>query len=146
MTNAILAMDPGLRTGFAFWTPDSFVASITDPEDAWDVLDRWTNRHGNTGEALLIVESFTITPETARKSRQYWSLELIGVARFLAATRRITLGLQTPAEAKNFAPDARLKQLGLWTPGKEDHARDATRHLVRALARRRLIHVPPLEG
>lgn len=146
MTAAICAMDPGLRTGFALWTPDSFTALITDPEDSWDVLDRWTNTHGGTGQSLLIVERYTITPETAKKSRQEWSLELIGVARFLAAQRRITYGLQTPAEAKSYCPDARLRQLGMWSPGKEDHHRDATRHLVRALARRRLIQVPPLEG
>lgn len=39
------------------------------------------------------------------------------------------LRFQQPAEAKTYATDARLRDWGLWTVGKE-HGRDATRHMA----------------
>jgi len=42
--------------------------------------------------------------------------------------------MQTPSEAKGFATNERLKRWGLWEVGKP-HARDAWRHVARALAK-----------
>lgn len=144
---SVLAMDPGLRTGMAFWAPGEWRAIIVDPEDAMDELDMWSNANGPG--AALVVESFRITPETGKKGSAdgsiYWPLQLNGIARFLARRNRLLYAEQTPADAKNFVPDERLRDVGMWSPGKEDHHRDATRHLVRFLARKRIIRVPPLE-
>lgn len=58
-----------------------------------------------------------------------------GRARTLARRRarslsdRIYITAQTPAQAKGFATDARLKGWDLWIPGQR-HARDSLRHLA----------------
>lgn len=140
-----IASDPGLRSGYAIWTPNTFRAGITDPEDHWDVLERFHNRYAAHGAAVLsITESFRITPETGKKAQDgmNWPLELIGVHRYLAKAAGATFVQQTPRDAMAFATDDKLRQMGWWTPGKEDHARDATRHLIRALHRRKLITIP----
>ena len=141
---SVLAVDPGLRSGMAYWScPGGFRSVIVDPEDTMDFMEAWANDHGPGG--ALVVESYRITVETGKKSQQHWPLELIGVARYLARVNRLLFVEQTPANAKQFCPDARLRQIGFWTPGVEDHARDAARHLALYLTRKRLLTVPPLE-
>lgn len=81
---------------------------------------------------LLVHETFTITPETARKSPQPEPIEVIGVMKFLARRAGVRSEGQSPGAAKNFVTNAQLKKIGLWVPG-QDHARDGIRHLVLAI-------------
>ena len=76
----------------------------------------------------LIVESYTITARTLKLTRQPWSLEQIGALRWLAHQYRVPFILQSPAGAKGFATDEKLKAVGWWP--SSDHARDAARHLM----------------
>lgn len=142
----VLAVDPGLRSGWALWCPDAldppWEARVYDPMP----LLAFTEQELDHGLNLVVCEAYRITAATAQKSQQHWSLELIGALRWLAYKAGVEFVLQTPAEAKSFVPDQRLRDLGMWTPGKEDHARDATRHLVLALAKRRELAVSPLGG
>lgn len=80
---------------------------------------------------LILLEKFTITVQTARKSTagSKLDIELCGVVKYLAWKYGIAIREQQPAEAMNFVTDEKLKRLGLYTPGP-DHARDATRHLI----------------
>lgn len=124
----ILAVDPGLNTGFA--TIDLSIGrdSISANQLPADAFCDWvTSLHLSSG--LLVVERYTITAQTARKSQQTDALEVIGVLKYLARRKGAQFEMQTPAAAKNFCTDAQIKRLGLWQPGK-DHARDAIRHLV----------------
>ena len=77
----------------------------------------------------IICEDFIYTPETAKKSRQTWSTEGIGVLRFLAHEYHCEFILQSPSSAKSFASNDKLKRIGWYTPG-QDHANDAARHLM----------------
>ena len=146
---SVLAIDPGLRTGWAMWSPGKFRAGICDPEDVWDLLDRWTNEWtpvpalggGVRRRGCLVMESYTITGETARKSQQPWSLELIGCGRMLAGQRGQDFALQAPSAAKKFGTDYKLKLLDMYTPGREDHARDASRHLLLHLVKAGLLDI-----
>lgn len=79
--------------------------------------------------SLWVVESFTITAQTARKSPQPEPMEVIGVLKFLARRAGVRYEAQGPGAAKNFVTDAQLRKIGLYKKG-EDHARDAIRHLV----------------
>lgn len=136
----ILAVDPGLRSGWAWWAGlEHFDVGIEDPMPLLDLCVESVDRVD-----LVVCEAFKITQRTAQLSAQHWSLEIIGALRWMCHSAGVEFVLQTPAEAKSFVPDQRLRDLGMWTPGKEDHARDATRHLVLALAKRGELAVSPL--
>lgn len=139
----VLAVDPGLRSGMATWYDGAWAAHTEDPMPCLDWADIQINDHGVD---LVVCESYKVTMETAKKSQQLWSLELIGALRWMCHASRTKFELQAPSAAKNFVPDARLRQMEMWTPGKEDHARDATRHLILALAKAGQLKVPPLSS
>lgn len=141
--SAVLTLDPGLRSGWSMWAEGgAFTCGVADPEEVYELLQDWTANWGSRG--LLVVEKFTITAKTGKLSPQPEPLELCGTAKYLAWKHRVPFKLQTPGDAKRFCPDARLRALGWYTTGKggEDHGRDATRHLVLALAGLRLITIP----
>lgn len=127
-----------------------FAAGVMDPHEMYELLEEWCTNWA--GRGLLVVEKFTITAQTGKLSPQPEPLELCGVGKFLAWKHRIPFVLQTPGDAKRFSPDARLRLIGKcddrpsgwYTKGKggEDHGRDATRHLVLALAKSGLITIP----
>lgn len=132
----IVAMDPGKTTGYVLY--DRQDGKFGSYETDFDQTCKWLVTHaGSYGPDLLIVsESFLITQQTAKNTQAPWSLELIGVARYVA--RNMThrdLVLQAPATAKRFSSDERLKMMGWHVPGK-GHANDAARHLLLALATR----------
>lgn len=139
----VLAVDPGLRSGWSHWLNPhgGWGAGICDPMPMIDLAELVL---GQRGADLVVCEAFKITQRTAQLSAQHWSIELIGALRWLCHKYGVPFVLQTPAEAKTFCPDARLRDLGMWTPGREDHHRDATRHLVLALAKRGELAVSPL--
>lgn len=138
----VLAVDPGLRSGLAVHRYKCWDTYILDPMATVDHADDELR----SGLDLIVCEAYKITARTAQLSAQHWSLELIGALRWLAHSYNVPFQLQTPADAKSFVPDQRLRDLDMWVPGKEDHARDATRHLVLALAKRGELRVPPIGG
>lgn len=100
-----------------------------------DVAERWANQHADSPAALLGSESFRINEDTHTKDQaaMQWPMELRGVLRYLAWRNGLAFDTQSPADAKGFATDYKLRKYGFWTPGPEDHARDASRHLLTAL-------------
>lgn len=130
----IIAVDPGETVGWA-------VASLSDefkPQEigaGQSLADDWEDwcSLNVIADCLLVVEKFTITARTAQMSQQPRALEVIGVMRYLARRSGAQFHMQTPSAAKKFASDAQLRKVGLWKPG-QDHARDAIRHLLLAIA------------
>lgn len=140
----LLSVDPGLATGVCFldislpdpvilWTDEIDEASLAFRVE--EILSEGCVDGKNTVE--VVVEKFTITPQTGKLSSAPWSLEHIGVIRYLCRKYNATFLLQTPADAKNFVPNERLKALGLWHRGGEGHALDALRHAVLYMVRKR---------
>ncbi|GAA2141716.1 hypothetical protein GCM10009760_26180 [Kitasatospora kazusensis] len=129
-----LAVDPGLTTGWAIWGDHHKAHGQDEPMPFLDLAEEWAALARPA--SVMVVESYRITAETVRKSRQPWSLEIIGALRWIAHRHGVDFLMQTPADAKAFGHDARLKRLGFWVPG-QDHARDAYRHLALALAKHR---------
>ena len=84
----------------------------------------------------VVVEEFRITASTGHKTRggSMAAIEIIGALRWICHARGIPLVLQTPADAKRFMTDEKLRRLGWYRSGK-DHARDAARHLALYLLR-----------
>jgi hypothetical protein len=143
-------VDPGGTTGLAVWESNEaehFEAwSVPAPLEAIDAVELEL-RHGLD---QLVIERFTITGATTKKTRggPNTAIEIIGAVRWLAHDRgSVPVTEQAPSDAMGFATNDRLKLLRWYTTN--DHARDATRHLVLYLVNNRLIdphRVIPSQG
>lgn len=125
----VYAFDPGKMTGWAVLNPGGGFSSGEQPwYDALFFMDELLRTVPNTIEAV-VCEDFIYTAATAQKSRQTWSTEGIGVLRYLTRRAGVDFILQTPASAKRFSTDEKLRRIGWWNPG-HGHANDAARHLL----------------
>ena len=136
----VLAVDPGGTTGLATWIGGVHRAWAEPFEAAQVVAHRYLADRGDEKLGLVVFESFTITAQTLRKTRDgAKAIEFIGVARYLTRCFGVEFETQSPADAKSFASDSKLKALGWRCPGPGDHAKDASRLLLLALVRRQLL-------
>ena len=126
MQPRMIAIDPGKTTGVAVWSGDVHADQDEDWLRCCHRLEAWLAAW--SGPTVVVIERFIINVNTVGNSQAPWSLELIGVARYLAHKYGADYVLQTPADAKNFMKDERLKKLGWHRKGKV-HANDALRHL-----------------
>lgn len=126
----VVAVDPGKKTGIAWAATDG---GATPPQTAaldWFDAMMWVHQNINRIDTI-VCESYVITQATLRKSRgENWSLEQIGILRYLSRVYVVPFFLQTPSEGKAFATDAKLKHLGWWQIDPEGHMLDASRHLL----------------
>lgn len=149
MTTYLLCLDPGLASGVAVLETSELqedragaVSIIESGElqpkelNAW--LLAWFNRAVEEKAGLeCVCENFLITPQTGKNSTADWSLKKIGVLEFLGEMYSVNVTLQTPAAAKSFVDNKRLRALGLWHKGGAGHANDALRHGVLYLVDKR---------
>jgi len=132
----IVAVDPGKMTGWAQLRLGEFSSGQTD--DIAFLL--WIDDSITRGLLPTIVcEDFIYTTETAKKTRQTYSTESVGVLRFLAAKHSLSFTLQTPADAKGFSKNDKLKAMDWYMPTKGGHANDAARHLLLYCVKNKLI-------
>ena len=147
----VLAVDPGGTTGLAWWRAGQHRAWSEPLEQAMDtVFTEIITRYDPTAFPdkptfdLVVFEAIVITGQTLKKSRNVQdAIEFIGMARYVCHKWGPPFNTQTPADAKSFATDEKLRALGWWTPGP-DHARDASRHLLLALVRHRALDLTAL--
>jgi hypothetical protein len=131
LPNYVLAIDPGKRTGYSLFDTQTnkppWVGEFEfEAGCAW--LETWLTGAGP--RTAVAVERFIIDQRTVRNSQAPWSLEMIGVVRYLAHKYSAAdLKLQDVPTAKRFSSDARLKTLGWWRPGL-GHGNDASRHTL----------------
>lgn len=130
----LLAIDPGLATGMALIN----ITDLNNPQiiNAWELnttefYDKAEEIISSCGPLLdIVIENFIVTKRTAELTQAPWSLELIGVVRFLARKYYVNdLVLNKPSD-KQFADNDKLRQCGFWFVGGEGHANDAFRHAV----------------
>ena len=137
MTN-ILAVDPGLTSG---WACRQGSALITGQAEFVPMMAT-AERFASEGLDAIVVERYTITAETLRKSRQTTALELIGALRWLSHRAGVEFVLQSPADAKRFSTDTKLKAAGWLQRMSDDHANDACRHLLLYAVKNKIMEVP----
>jgi hypothetical protein len=132
----ILSVDPGLTSGIALIKRDrdDKLELIETAEEDWigtaRFVDTVLREHGGDN-VDVVVERFTITQQTTKNSQQQWSIEIIGMIRLLAHAHGAgDITKQSPADAKRFATNSRLKNVGLWHVGGGGHALDALRHAL----------------
>ena len=121
-----LAIDPGLTTGWFYYHMDTHQWEAG--QDSFDGMAARLDLMAH-GCEVFIVEKYTITSETAKKSRQTDALEVTGMVRYHALTENAKyVNDITPSKSKTLATDDRLKAVGWWSPGKQ-HATDAARQM-----------------
>lgn len=139
-SKTVLAVDPGLVSGVAVWCDDgSLTVDQLDGSALWDMVEAEASAQ-RSGPLTVVCESFVISARTIKASRQTWSLEHIGVLKFLCRKHGCEIVLQQASAAKSVVTNERLKQWGWYRPGR-DHANDALRHLGLYLIQRRLIRL-----
>ena len=143
-TEQIIAVDPGKVTG---WAVLGIEGLYTGGEGSLhDILASIETLLIEGDKPIIVCEDFIFTTATAKKSRQTWSTEGIGVLRYLAARYQVSFIIQGPAAAKRFAIDDKLKAMGWYHPTPGGHRNDAARHLllyadgVERIDRRRLFN------
>jgi hypothetical protein len=128
----LLAVDPGLATGVALLditdTENIFVVNTweCDVEEFYDLAEKVLE---DFGEIEVVAERFIITVQTAKLSQAPWSLEMLGILKFLCRKYKHRITLQKPSE-KTFAPNDKLRLAGFWHRGGDGHANDALRHAL----------------
>jgi hypothetical protein len=134
---AILAVDPGKMTGVAFFewsgapedSPEIVYSGEVDEDQFAETIAGLLAKRIEYAEFKIACERFTINLQTAKKTQAPFSLEQIGVLKYLARQNGIfEIIFQSPADAKNMFSNSKLKKLELWHRGGEGHALDAIRH------------------
>lgn len=97
------------------------------PEEFYVMEEEILAKHG--ANVRVVIEKYIISVETAKKSQQPWSLELIGVVRKDCWKYGAMLILQKPSD-KESAPNELLRHVGFWHVGGDGHANDAFRHAL----------------
>ncbi len=123
----IIAIDPGKMTGWARLTTPIHFSSGEEP--LYNTLHFIHEMMKQDQKPVIVCEDFIFTKETLKKSRQLYSTEGLGALRFLCEEYECDFHIQTPAAAKRFSSDDKLKKIGWYQPGKV-HANDAARHLL----------------
>ena len=121
-----LALDPGQTTGVAWRNDDGDLEATQWPgESIVVILDGFDSRPGGIEE--LVVEDFLSRPGGPRVNLS--APKTIGRIYAWADARGVPVVLQSPSSAKRVVTKDRLRAAGGWKRG-EEHARDATRHLL----------------
>lgn len=135
-TRMVYALDPGLKSGvcvFELEPGKDPVLKWSDEQDVPEVIPMFRSIMTHYPHLEVVCERFVITPQTAKKSPQGWSLEIIGT---LKQTMRDfgrseeEIFFQKPADAMNLFTNAGLKKLGYWHRGGAGHALDSIRHAL----------------
>lgn len=123
----VMAFDPGKITGWASLRLGEFFSG----EDELQPILEWVNSILYEGlKPTIVCEDFIYTAATAKKTRQTWSTEGIGVLRYLSTKYGIEFKLQTPQAAKAFSTNDKLRKIEWYRASKGGHANDAARHLL----------------
>ena len=148
MADVVLAVDPGLMTGWVVWSEGEIRAAgqseFFDFCEEVEALYMPAVVGDQSGcPTHIVCERYDISAETLRKSRQYEALELIGVLKYIAH-REGAEYVASQRSNKTFSNDDRLRAAGwLARPKHENrHENDAKRHLLTWLCRTKRMEVP----
>lgn len=124
----ILAVDPGLVSGYASWTSKGQHLETREipyqecGEHVYGVLEGYRTSDVNI---QLVVERYTMS--TGVKTAQPEALKTMGQLELLARLYDVQLHYYLPATTKKMISNARLKDVGWYRATKDGHANDATR-------------------
>ena len=129
----VLAIDPGTTTGVA-WRDGSGCFGSLEIRGRYEFEEWVALALLDPVPVTVVIERWDVRRDTRSKSNQDDPRYIIGyVDGICNALAHVTYVEQTPAVAKSFATDDKLRALG-WFRGGEGHADDAARHLLVRLA------------
>lgn len=127
----LIAIDPGELTGWAVVDPVKAIVVESLEIPVWtDVPDRVEYFLDTWDDVKVVSEKYTINAQTHKKSPQPTAFYINGAVQWACSKRGLVVPLQTPAEAKTFSKNDKLKRIGFWHKGGEGHANDAFRHAL----------------
>lgn len=124
----IVAIDPGKVSGVAVLQPEVSDTLYTSELTVDETVSAYESLRFISPRTEVVMESFTISQRTLQTALSLDALDLIGYVKLRAVHDPFTL--QSPAAAKSFATDEKLKALGWYTYTKDGHQNDAARHLL----------------
>lgn len=138
----ILAFDPGLTTGYAYFEGSTLVTAgqVTGVVPAMNLIADYCT----AGIDVAVGESFVITIATAKKSPQAQPLRILGAAEYLTALHGVRMVEQQPVVAKKLVSDDALRNLGWYKSTKGGHQNDGIRHGVVFLLSEGIINISAL--
>lgn len=130
----LLAIDPGKMTGWAEveFNTDGSRHTVTNLQEV-SMDNIWSSLQEVFSERVpdcVVIEDFKITTGTGKLGSPDWSLRIIGAVEYLAYLNNIPVVKQTPANAKAFSTNERLRAVEMWHKGGAGHANDALRHAL----------------
>lgn len=136
MKDILIAIDPGELTGLVIVnkvTAEVHRSAELTEFEVTKLVEEFLYLNPATE---VVMEKFTINPDTHKKSAQPTALYLIGAVRhlYMKYTGKV-VPLQTPGDAKSFSTNDKLKAVGFWHKGGEGHANDAFRHALLYMVR-----------
>lgn len=144
MNRTVLAVDPGKMSGIAVFRYSSSEPELVySGEHAFDtyadpILNAIRDAERNSSLLEVVCERFTINAQTVKNSQAPYSLEQIGVLKYVLHSNGLNpelIRMQSPSDAKRMFDNAALKKLEYWHRGGEGHALDAIRHGLLHLAK-----------
>lgn len=127
----IVALDPGVTTGFAVGHINDGEMTVRAGQEAWSHQELWAQLHLAEPDAI-VCESFEFR-NNARKGLILYSVELIGIVHlFCSPSYRnpsVALYMQTAAKGKGYYTNTHLQATGVYVRGIP-HGMDAVRHLL----------------
>lgn len=121
-----IAIDPGGTNGWAIWTPRiGYNVGQCKPEEIWGLLGLAVEHDVDA----IVYEGFKYFGDQVHVDLT--PVEVIGVIKEWCRQNKWAgrLVAQRPVDVKFFFHDGRIKERGLWVPGKR-HSMDALRHLL----------------
>lgn len=141
----ILAVDPGKKSGITTFSYErgSEPLLLASGEFLMDeyhkpILEAIQLAQGAGHSLEIVCERFTINAQTIKNSQAPYSLEQIGILKYLMLSNGVdpeSLLFQSPSDAKRMFDNSALKKLNYWHRGGEGHALDAMRHGLLRLAK-----------
>jgi hypothetical protein len=141
LPKALFSCDPGLVSGIAelWYLPEDELIDVHHSAEVGmagvgSALRQFCQA-SDPYTAQVVAERFIITPKTGTNSQAPWSLETIGMMRWIVHEEwglpiDDAIVLQSAVEAKTLVTNDVLKRIGVWHRGGAGHAKDALRHGV----------------
>ena len=135
---AVIAVDPGKKTGLALFTFEKGIdpvliraAEVDQMAMAGEIDAMFAEARQLNCSIDVVYERFVINAQTVRNSQAPYSIEQIGIVKYVCNVSGIpeeNIYIQNPADAKKMFSNVAIRNLGYWHKGGEGHALDAIRH------------------
>lgn len=139
----VIAVDPGKMCGVAVWQEDRLAQAQQLKQYAFHEWAEVVIPTFAAHDLRVVCEDFRLSPASLKTGSDWqWPCASMGVLRYWCEKAGVPFSKQSPAEAKTFATDAKLKALGWYTPTPGGHTNDALRHLLVYLVNQRQVQPP----